>query len=193
MTGRPTVGSGPADALRAAVAARADGTPYRMVPTPEGFDLRIDVVDARWYGLIGAAGLKKVVEHEVVLDEATRTMTLTDDHREVRWDGGVDASGAPMPRLVASAQVERTLGRTYEFELNRTWGIDQQGDPGRVVDFTFTSAEGQGMIRAAGAELGWTEKAGTAQRIGLVVGGAALALALVVGGVLTFLAATGRL
>lgn len=183
----------PADALRAAVAARAQGTPYQVIATPAGFDLRIDVVDARWYGLIGAAGLKKVVEHRVVLDEARRTLTLTDDHREVRWDGGVDASGAPMPRLVASAQVERSLGRTYEFQANRTWGISEQGEPGRVVDFTFQSAEGQGMIRAAAAELGWTEKAGAAQRVGMVVGGAAIGLALVVGGALAVLAATGRL
>ncbi|WP_250447176.1 hypothetical protein [Actinotalea sp. C106] len=185
--------TGPGDALRAAVAARAQGTPYQVVPTPEGFDLRIDVVDARWYGLIGAAGLKKVVEHRVVLDEAARTLTLTDDHREVRWDGGVDASGAPMPRLVASAQVTRTLGRTYEFEMNRTWGIDQEGKPGRVVDFTFASAEGQSLIRAAAAEHGWKEKAGAAQRVGLAVGLAALALALVVGGTLAILGMTGQL
>lgn len=181
-----------ADQLRAAVVERAAGTPYRVVETPEGFDLRIDLADSRWYGPLGASRARRVVEHKVVLDEASRSLTLTEEHFEVRWEAGVDAAGR-VPRLVAAARVERTLGRTYGFESERTWGVDAQGRAGRVVDFTFTSAEGQGMVRDAARALGWSERMGGAQRTGLVVGGAALALALVVGGILVVLAATGRL
>lgn len=186
--------TGPAsDELRAAVTARAQDTPYQVVPTPEGFDLRINVVDAHWYGLISAAGLKKVVEHRVALDESRRRLTMTDVHLDVRWDAALDTSGHAPPRLVASAQVTRTLGRTYEVSFNRTWAINAQGVPAKVVDFSFSSAEGQSLIREPAVELGWTEHAGIYQRIGLIAGCVGLGLAVLTGGALAVLAAMGRL
>ncbi len=184
--------TGPADELRAAVAARAEGTPYVVVPTPEGFDLRIDLADARWWGPLGAAGRRKVVQHRVALDEGARSMTITDDHYDVQWSAGADVS-TRVPRLVASARAERSLGRTWEVSGEKTFGLDDTGRPATVVDYTFSSAEGHGMIRDAAAPLGWSERMGAAQRAGVVAAVAAGGVAGLVAVVLVVLGATGRL
>jgi len=165
-----------ADELRAAVAARAAGTPYTVVPTAEGFDLRIDLADARWYGLLGTAGRKKFVQHRVQLDEAARRFALVDDHYDLRWEAGVDPSGPGVPRLVAAAEASRTTGRVREFSFERTVGVDAgTRRPDVVVDYVFRSAEGQAMVREPAQQLGWRERRGAAERVGIVaavVGGA---------------------
>ena len=197
-TGPSGPAAGPADAaaadsLRAAVAARAAGTPYRLEPTPDGFHLRIDLADARWWGPLGAAGRRGVVEHRVTLDPAGRTFTLTDDHLDVRWDAAADPAGPRVPRLVASAEVRRTVGRTRAVSFERTYGLDDDARPARVVDIAFRSEQGQALVRGPAAELGWTERAGTAQRVGVVAAVGGLAVALLTGAALAVLAATGRL
>lgn len=182
----------PADELRDAVRQAADGTPYRVEATPDGFDLRIDLADARWWGPLGAAGRTKVAQHRVVLDDERRTFTLTDDQYDVSWQVAADGTGTREPRLLLAATGERTIGRSREVALERTWGgADPLGRPRPVVDLTFASTTGQTMIRDAAVELGWTERRGTAQRIGLVAGLAGVGIALLVMTVVVTLALTG--
>lgn len=170
----------PREELRAAVAAEAAGTPYQVVDTPDGFDLRIDLADARWWGPLGTAGRRKVVQHRVVLDEERRRLTLTDDHYDVSWHAAA-GTGERVPRLEATARVERTVGRSHEVTLERVWGADPAtGRPATVVDIAFSSREGQDLVRRAAARLGWTERAGAAQRLGLVAGAVGAGVALVV-------------
>ncbi len=183
--------AGPAEELRATVTARAAGTPYRVDPTPEGFDVRLDLADARWFGPLGASGVRRVIQLRVVLDEARSRYTMTDDHVDVRWEVGAD--GGRVPRLVASARAQRTLGRTDEVSMERTWGIDTTGRPGRVLDYTFSTAEIHALVREPAKDLGWSERAGLAQRVGLVTAIGGGALAVTIGVVLGVLAATGRL
>jgi hypothetical protein len=117
------VTTGASDQLRATVEARAQDTPYQVIPTPAGFDLRIDVAEARWHGLLAAAGRKKVVEHRVALDEKRRTMTMTDVDLEVHWGKGMRDSRTGLPWLEASDPTSRKRrGRIYEYEFSRTWG-----------------------------------------------------------------------
>ena len=179
----------PSDQLRAAVAAGAQDTPYQVIPTPVGFDLRINVVDARWCSMLGAGGLKQVAENRVALDEVGRVMMTTDVHLGFEWEVDVQTPGMGLPRLVASALTEKKAGRVHEFSSNRTRGIDQEGEPATVVNVTVSSAEGHRMIRTPSAEPGWKEKAGTAERIGWASVGLGLAVVLAV---LAGVAATGK-
>ncbi|HEY8718170.1 hypothetical protein [Pengzhenrongella sp.] len=187
--------NGSSDELRAAVAAQAEDTPYQMIPTATGFDLRIDVIDAQWGDLLRDSGIQKVVEHRVALDETQRTMTITDIHLDVRADAGFDAPGGG-PRLMPSAidkpLIEKRWGRIDEYSTRRTFGL-KEGAPLPVGDFTFDSAEGHDRIRIPAAELGWTEKAGSVERIARVFGIIGGAIALAVLGALAYGAATGKL
>jgi hypothetical protein len=166
----------PRDELRAAVAARVEGTPYVLVDTAEGFDLRIDLADARWYGLLGTAGRKKVVQHRVRVDEDARTYALVDDHYDLRWDAGAGPAGASVPRLGAQAEASRTRGRVREVSFEKTFGVDATTKrPDVVVDYVFRSDEGQRLVREPAEALGWKERQGWEVRVATVaavVGGA---------------------
>lgn len=179
------------DELIAAVTARTEDTPYEVVRTAEGFDLRIRLADARWYGALGAGGRSKVVQHRVRLDAEKARFTIVDDHYDLDWSAG--ASG-PVPKLKARVEMERFQGRKIERSFEKTWGVDAKtGEPGLVVDYSFSSAEGHRMIREPATSLGWRERMGGAQVAGIAVAGSVGGIAAVAGIVLAALAATGRL
>lgn len=163
-----------ADELRLAVAAAAADTPYRVEPTDEGFDLRIDITDARWLGLFATVGRKTVVENHVVLDADTRTLQITDEYYDVRWSAG---SVGRTPRLVARARATHTRGRSWSVSREWTWRTGVGATPVPVAVHRFTSAEAHKLIRSAASELGWRERPGLYERVGLLAalaGGAVL-------------------
>lgn len=189
MTAMTTSTSG-ADDLRAAVAEQTAGTPYSVVPTPDGFDLRIDLADARWYGLLGTAGRRKVVQHRVRLEESARRYSITDDHYDVHWTAAADPAAGQVPRLVASAEVTRFQGRVREVSFERTLGVDAEtARPAVVVDYVFDSAQGHRLVREPAQRLGWRERMGDAQRIGMVAGIAGGGVAALVGVTIAVVAA----
>lgn len=138
------------------VAEAADGTPYRVTRTGQGFDVGLDLADATWYGLFNKAGLRKTVVHRVRVDGDR--FTITDDSSEVRWEAGV-------PRAAGSAS--RELGRRIEFGHEKIWALREDGSVGRVVDYQFSSQEGRDLVELVGREMGLSQGRGTAERIGL--------------------------
>lgn len=170
-----------ADKLLAEVRRRLQDTPYAVTPTDEGFDVGLDIVDARWYALAYKEGLKRTFVHHVALDPEAGTLQITDDARTVAWKAGADNEGG-VPRPVLGGSVERAQGRIGERSFKKVWAVDESGDFARVVDYTFDSSEGRRPIRAAAQEQGWREQAGAAQKIALVValGGVVLAVVVVV-------------
>lgn len=168
--------------LVAAVEARLVGTPYRLVETEHGFDVGVDLADATYYTLMYQQHLEKTFTYRVRLDEDTKVLAITDDSYELEWRRGADVSGGvPVPTM--GARVSRQLGRLESKSFQRTYAIGEDGEFGEVVDFTFDSGEGRRLIREPARELGWTEKAGTAQRVGVafaLVGGIGALVTLVV-------------
>ncbi|MFF1531130.1 hypothetical protein [Cellulomonas sp. NPDC058312] len=164
MSGGPA-----AEALRRSVAERVAGTPYQMVETPDGFDLRIELADARWYGLLGKAGRKRVVQHRVTLDEPRMKYVVLDDLYDVRWDAVADVQGGRVPRLVASGERRRTTGRVmFEYSFEKTIGVDAETKkPDVVVDYVFDASQGQRMIREPAKALGWSERWNTPAKVGV--------------------------
>ena len=181
--------------LGRAVAERVAGTPYELVDTEDGFDLRVRLADARWYGLLSTAGRKRVVQHRVTLDEPRRRYEILDDLYDVRWHVGADVAGGRVPRLVASGEKRRVTGRVvWEYSFEKTIGVGAETKrPEVVVDYVFRASEGQRMIREPAKALGWSERWNTPAKVGLVVGaiGAVGSVVTVVG--LGWAWATGQL
>jgi hypothetical protein len=173
-----TSGSADTQHLIEQVRSEAVGGPYVVAERPYGFDLTIDVADARWSTLIRQHGLDRVFTHEVHLDEAAHALTITDVSNQVRWDaGGSDAGGLS---LHAEKSVQR--GRVHSWSFQKELGVDTEtGEAGQVVDYSFASGEGRDLIRQAAESLGWRERMGRDQRIGLAFAGIAVAGLLVAG------------
>lgn len=157
--------------FRDAVAERTEGTPYAVTAREDAFDVGLNIVDARWFGLYTAQGLKRAFVHRVKVN-GDRYM-ITDRTYTVSW-----AAGAPRLSLHADGFV----GRKYQFSFNRTWAFNEQGEPSKVVDYTFSSEEGRALIKAAARDLGLKERMPWSVRAPLIVGIGAAVLS--IGGVL---------
>ena len=146
------------DRFRDQVDRLAEGTPYTVTPTAEGFDVGIDIVDARWFELYRKVGLNRTFVHHVAVDGST--YTITDDSRTLGWEAG-------SPRL--GATVERFVGRKYELSFQKTVALSERGRVEKVVDYRFSSEEGRRLIKAAAREQGLKEHMPLSAKIGLWV------------------------
>ncbi|GAA4669639.1 hypothetical protein [Nocardioides nanhaiensis] len=167
-----------ADAVRRATAE----TPYTVVDeTPGGFAVQIDVADQQWWTLLHRKSLRKSFKHVVAVHEAAGTYTVTDQSLEVAWEAGADVSGGlPRPTLQGSVSAER--GLLVEKSFRKEYGVDDQGEVGAVVDYSFDSREGNRLIDAQARQLGLSKKLNPTAKVGLVVAGAVL-LGLLVSGI----------
>lgn len=147
------------DEFYARVAAAAEGTPYQVTRSKDGFDVTLALADSTWYGAFNVAGLQKVFIHHVAVGDGT--YTITDDSREVRW-----VAGHPQ----VSANATRELGRSIEFGREKVWAMRTDGTIGPVVDYSFNSLEGRELIDVVGEQMGLTAGRGTSEKIGLYVG-----------------------
>lgn len=160
--------------LFARVQHAAADTPYKVVPTATGFDVALDVADSTWFGLFNKAGLKHAFVHHVAIPE-TGTYTVTDDARTVEWVAGT-------PRIAYEAN--REIGRIRKVSFNRTYAFNDQGEFGKVVDFTFNSEEGRSLIDSAATDLGYRHVRGSIEKIGLFIGLGTVALLVVMGAII---------
>lgn len=153
--------------LRDRVADAVRDTPYVVEDTDAGFDLRLDVTDSRWWGLLKRSRLRirftwRVAEHP-------DHITITDIEDRISWSAGVPS---------VRGGVRRRVGRVLSRAAQTTWALSDDGRIERVVDYRFDSAEGRDVIRLAATQLGIPEK----QPLSVKVGIAAAAFA--VGGLL---------
>lgn len=170
-----------AAAFREAVAAAAAGTPYVVEETERGFDVRLDIANASWFGLFDKAGLSRVHVHHVAVRDDGR-YTVTDDVRAVDWVAGV-------PRTAVSA--ERVRGRVIALGREKVWAFDAHGRFGPQADFRFDSEEGRELVTGVADQLGLEIRRGTEERIGLVFAIGTLVALLVLGLVTLVLWLTG--
>lgn len=138
----------------------AAGTPYVVTETDQGFDVTLDVVDARWYGLFNQAGLEKLFTHHVAVPEPG-VYTITDDARTVEWVAGTPRTGAT---------VERRVGRVTEVGFQTIWDFDEHGRFGRQADYRFSSEEGRQLVTGIADAMGLEERRGAAEKAGLAAG-----------------------
>jgi hypothetical protein len=154
----------------AAVRRAVADTPYAVKETPRGFDLTIDVADARWLAILKAHGLKKVFTYKVTLDEPKQQLVVVDVSNTLSW-----GAGGASPRLTTEKSVQS--GRVYEKSMRKEWGVDlKDGHVGKVVDYSFDSSEGRDLIRGVATEQGWSERMGGQQKGAIIVGVGTLVL-----------------
>lgn len=152
------------------VRGRAAGSPYVVEVTEKGFDVKLNIVDAQWYALFSKQGLRRTWVYHVKVDEAAGTYAITDDEYTVSWSNGV--GGNLIPTLTKS--MERQMGTTYEFSTEKVWAWDQSGQFGKVVDYTFNSAEGRALIDTVAQGDGWKKTMSARTKVGVafaIVGG----------------------
>ncbi|MDV3305625.1 hypothetical protein K7Z75_18355 [Mycobacterium avium subsp. hominissuis] len=133
--------------FRDAVAAAAQDTPYVVVDTKKGFDVKLDIANAQWWGLYNRAGLRKSFRWRVV--ERKSYFTITDRQVEVRWQAGVPTFGASM---------QAQGGRVLSFSRQKIWALSDNGRIEPVVDYRFNSREGRDLIRMVARQLGLKER-----------------------------------
>lgn len=155
-----------AEDFYARVSRAAEGTAFLVERTEKGFDVRTNVVDAQYYTILFKEGIKRVFTHHVAVDEQGGSYTITDDAYDLEWKAGVDVDeGVPRPELRAAAS--RQLGTVKRFSTQKTWAIDDSGQYGKVVDYSFSSEDGRRMIREAAEAVGLRQRMGTVTKIGL--------------------------
>jgi hypothetical protein len=165
------------------VRAAAEGTPYRVTKTDDGFDVALDIVDAQWYGLFNKAGLKRLFIHHVEFKD-DGVFSITDEARTLEWVAGT-------PRIAASAGV--TKGRVISFSREKVWAFDEHGNFGVQADYRFNSEEGRGLIETVAKRLGLEQRRGTEEKIGMFFAALAIGGLLIGGIVVGILALLGTL
>lgn len=115
----------------------------------EGADLVAEwrIADARWYEIFAKAGLSKVAQALLRLDDARSEVRAVQRDWTVEWRAGV-------PTLGASAEAFR--GRKVEVSWGKGWAFREEDLRfGKVYDWTFDTRALLGPLRGAVASGGW--------------------------------------
>jgi hypothetical protein len=126
--------------------------PYQIVNcSSEGADLIAEwkLVDARWSGIFGSAGLKKAFRIYLKLDPAKHELRAMDQEYEVSWDGGL-----PVLRVAASA----FKGQKQSVEFGSAYAFTETTPGGQVYKYRFNTAEIKKPVQETVTGAGWTYK-----------------------------------
>lgn len=166
-----------AQALYDRVRQAAAESPYVVTPTEKGFDLKVDIVNAKWWGALNRAELKKSFIHHVAVTDP-RTYLITDDYVDIEWSGGVPS---------AHYSKEREVGRVYKKSFEVAYGFNENHRLEKIYSYTFDSEESRRLVKDAAKALGMKEKTPTTVRIGLAVGLGTIVALIIAGLVLLLL------
>ncbi|WP_328994784.1 hypothetical protein OG394_09765 [Kribbella sp. NBC_01245] len=155
--------------LMAAVEASLVDSPYVVRPTRAGFDVALNLTDARWWSLYQRQGLRHTFVQHVALKRSSRLYRVTDEAYEVDW--AVGAAAGLEPRL--GIRIKHRAGRVVNLTFTPASAVrDVQ------TDYTFSSEEARRLITNAARRLGWVQRLDRAQKVGIIIGVAGLAVAL---------------
>jgi hypothetical protein len=130
---------------------KAVDSPYIIELTPNGFNVKLNIVDAKWMTIIQANGLKKTFSIEVTLDEAKHAVQTNDRMYSLSWNAGLN--GALVPSI--QAEVSTFSGSMMEISTDKRVGYVPGAGVGLAVNYTFNSEEARGWLNAVLVEGGW--------------------------------------
>lgn len=140
------------DVVSKLMALNRDSSPFqvRQSDDPE-FDLIAEwkIVDAKWYEIFAKAGLKKVFQVRLKLDEGSNTVSSSDKEFQVSWTAGV-------PEL--SVNTEMFVGKKTEFSFGTAIGFTEELKPGVIYNYKFSTNEIKDPIKEAVLAAGWSYK-----------------------------------
>lgn len=107
--------------------------------------------DARWWEALSKAGLTRLYELHVKLDEERHVATLIDVTRAVRWRAG------PVQVHVGGRYGRGVLGG---YEIGEQWGIAENWERGVAFDYRFVPAEIKTPVMNTLLRSGWDVRFG---------------------------------
>ncbi|BDZ54175.1 hypothetical protein [Agromyces marinus] len=161
------------ESLIAELEPRLADTAYTIDRTERGFDVVLDLADAKWWMPLSRNGLKETFVHQVAVDESARRYSVNDVARAIEWKAGLDGQRMPSLRAGMSGHSGTVITRRRKITI----GVSDRAAVERVVDIAFDSTAVAEQIDAAAAQVGLAKAMGRDQRIGLVVGLAGLGIA----------------
>jgi hypothetical protein len=108
-------------------------------------------VDARWWEMLAKAGLTKLYELHVKLDETQHLATLIDVTKSVEW-----RAGPTEVRLRGGL----FRGLIFTYEIGKRWGIKENWEFGEVYDYTFMPTEVKLPVMNSILRSGWNVRYG---------------------------------
>jgi len=126
--------------------------PYRIIDgASEKVDLIAEwkIVDAGWYEIFAKASLTKVFRICMKFDETEHEVRAKDEEYTVEWKAGV-------PSL--SLSISKFKGQTTSVEFGAAYAFTEEGVPGQVYKYRFSTAEIKKPVQEAVLACGWTYK-----------------------------------
>ncbi|MEO6513094.1 MAG: hypothetical protein ABIR37_00245 [Candidatus Saccharimonadales bacterium] len=130
----------------------AAGTPYIVTPTDGGFQMSINIVDAKWYTLLYKNGIKKTFTIDARLNEAKHAAVTTDTMFELNWQAGADVNTFT-PSL--GAKINMHKGEIWSYKAGKQYGVTESGRVGETASWKFSSVEAKEWLDNQLKESGW--------------------------------------
>src|SRR6185369_12807515 len=131
------------------LALNRETCPYQVKKSDDtNYDLVAEwkIVDAKWYQIFAKAGLKKVFQVWLKLDESTSTVSTTDKEYSINWVAGI-------PNL--SLSTEAFVGKKTEFSFGTAIGFTEELKPGVIYNYTFSTKEIKEPLKQTTLASGW--------------------------------------
>jgi hypothetical protein len=126
--------------------------PFQIIDgKTEGVDLIAEwkIVDAKWYEIFAKANLTKIFRIYLKLDPTKNEVRAKDQEYTVEWRAGV-------PGL--SAAVSSFQGQQTSVEFGAAYAFTEEGKPGEVYKYRFSTSELKKPIQDAITSCGWKYK-----------------------------------
>jgi hypothetical protein len=143
----------------------AQDTPYVITASEKGFQMTINIVDAKWYTLLYKNGLKKTFTIDATLNEVKQTATTTDTLYALDWQAGADA-GSFVPRIGGKLNVQK--GEVWSYQAGKQYGISEKGQVGETASWKFSSIEAKEWLDSQLKANGWHRSLGGTAKGALV-------------------------
>jgi len=139
----------------------AKDTPYVITQTADGFELSLNIVDARWVMPLGTGNIKKYFTITAKLDETSRVARLNDSLYELEWSAGLN--GQLVPHIGAQVQVQQ--GTIYQVHIGGVLGTQTESG---ITTYQFSSSEAKKWLNAILAQDGWKKAMSIQTKIGII-------------------------
>lgn len=103
-------------------------------------------VNAKWWELFAKAGLQKVYELHLKIDPGKKSVTMIDIYKSVSWKAGPS-------QVRLRGGFFRGIATTYE--IGKQWGIKENFELGKILDYKFNSKEIKYPIMNSILQNGW--------------------------------------
>jgi hypothetical protein len=103
-------------------------------------------VDAKWWAIMSKAGLEKIYECHVKLNEKNQTATLIDVTKSISWRAG---TGGIKVGWVGFRGVD------FRYEVGVAWGIQENFGLGEIYNYKFSPQEIKNPVMNSILRHGW--------------------------------------